>query len=139
MVRPRPRRIALIGFAAIAFLVAAAVAYAAASRSFRGKTSQRQPIALAVSRGFVRKLDYRIVDKCPGGTTLTNHDSHFSPIQISHSKFGGTFTDRAHHARATVNGTIMHGIVRGSLADRTRNAMTHKVCSGHAKFRLGRR
>jgi hypothetical protein len=119
-----------------------AVAYGAVvAGSFKGKTSQHQPIAFRVSGGHVRGLDYRIVDTCPGGQKLINHDFGFSPIRVAHGKFGGTFFDRAHHAKAVISGTFKKGVVHGSITDQTRNTTTHKICTGKAKFavRRGRR
>jgi hypothetical protein len=120
----------------IACLIAAAVAYAGAGRSFRGRTSQKQPISFMVAGGHVRKLDYRILDTCPGGLRLINHDFGFSPIPIARARFGGTFLDPAHHAKAVLAGSLKNGVVRGSITDRTRSATTHKICTGKATFTL---
>jgi hypothetical protein len=139
MVRPGPRRALGSLVAATLFLVAAALAYAAASHTYSGKTSQRRPISFKVSGGFVRKLDYQIVDRCPHGQKLINHDYGFSPIRISDGKFGGVFFDRNHHGKAVVRGTMSRGAAHGSLSDRTRNSKTHKFCTGAAEFRLARR
>lgn len=119
-------------------VIMAGAAYAAVGGSFKGKTSQQQPISFSVSGGHVRRLDYRIVDTCPGGQKLINHDFGFSPIQIAHSKFGGTFFDQAHHAKAVVTGMLKKGVVHGSITDQTRNTTTHKICTGDAKFAVRR-
>ena len=119
-------------------LITAGIANAAVGGGFRGKTSQKQPISFTVSRGHVRQLDYRIVDTCPGGAKLINHDFGFSPIRVAHSKFGGTFFDKAHHAKAVIKGTFKQGVVHGSILDQTRSATTHKICTGAAKFTVRR-
>jgi len=136
MVRPRFTRVGMTTTAAITCLVAAAVASGAVSRSFRGRTSQRQPISLRVSGGFVRKLDYHIVDKCPAGLRLVNHDFGFPRIRLAHSKFAGTFRDPVHQGKAVVSGAIRRGMAEGSIRDRTRSVTTHRICTGRAKFRL---
>jgi len=123
--------------AATACLSLAAVAYGANSRSFKGKTSQKQGISFKVSGGFVRNLDYHVIDKCPGGLRLNNHDFGFKPIRLVHSKFGGTFRDRRHHAKTVISGTIRHGVAQGTITDQTRNAK-HQACTGEATFRLHR-
>lgn len=139
MIRPRRRRVVVSVPAATGLLIAAAVAYAATSSGYSGRTSQRQPISFQVSRGYVRQLDYRIVDKCSRGQKLINHDFGFSPIQVSHSKFGGTFADPKHHGKAVVTGMLKGRMVQGTLSDRTRNAKTGKFCSGKAAFKIRRR
>ena len=139
MVRPGLRRALGSLVAAALFLVAAALAYAAASHTYTGKTSQRRPISFKISRGFVRRLDYQIVDSCPHGQKLINHDYGFSPIRISDRKFGGVFFDHRHHGKAVVRGTMSKGTAHGSLSDRTQNSKTHTFCTGKAQFRLARR
>ncbi len=139
MVRPGPRRVLGSLVAAALFLVAAALAYAAASHTYGGKTSQRRPISFRISGGFVRRLDYQIVDRCPQRQKLINHDYGFSPIRISDGKFGGVFLDHRHHGKAVIRGMTSRGIAHGSLSDRTRNSKTHKFCTGRAEFRLSRR
>jgi hypothetical protein len=123
---------------ALSCLSADVAAYAASGR-FSGKTSQNRRISFTVSGARVRHLDYRIVDNCPGGQRLIDHDSGFPPIRISHSKFGGTFVDRVHHATAVLNGTTAKGVVRGTITDRKRSPTTHKICVGNATFKLRQR
>jgi hypothetical protein len=139
MARPSSWRAVGTALASSSFLIAATVAYGAVSRGFAGKTSQRQPISLEISGSSIRKLDYKIVDRCPGAQKLINHDFGFSAIPIKGSKFGGTFNDPVHHGKAVVKGRIKHGTVQGSLSDRTRSATTHKFCTGKAQFHLGHR
>jgi hypothetical protein len=127
----------LIAACSCLFMAAVACAVVGAG-SFKGKTSQRQPISFTVSGGHVRALDYRIVDTCPGGQKLINHDFGFSPIRIARSKFGGTFFDKAHHATALITGTFKNGVVHGSITDQTRDTATHKICTGKAKFAVRR-
>jgi hypothetical protein len=128
-----------IGLTLSGLLASAALAYAAARARYDGRTSQRQPISFRVSGGYVRKLDFHIIDRCANGQRLINHDFGFTPIRISRSRFGGTFLDPVHHGRAIVNGTVAHGRARGSLFDRTRDPRTHRICKGRATFSLRRR
>lgn len=132
--RPGSKRV--LASALVASALITAVALAAVKGSYKGKTSQHQPISLKIANGFVRKLDYRIVDRCRGGKNQVRHDFGFSPLRMRHGRFGGTFLDKPHHARAIIHGTFKRGIVRGSLSDRTRNSVTHHSCSGTAHFRL---
>ncbi len=121
----------------VAVLLCAAAALAAVR--FSGRTSQRQPISFSVSGGYVRTLDYRIVDRCPAHKKLINHDFGFTPIRITRSHFGGTFIDPAHDGSAVVSGIISGRRVKGSLSDRTRDARTGRICNGTAQFNLARR
>ncbi len=136
MLRAGHQRVVVGVLIASACLVAVAAAYGLAGRSFRGKTSQRQPISFRISGGYVRKLDYRIADRCRRGLKLINHDHGFTPIRITHGKFGGTFLDRVHHGKAVVSGSLKRGVARGSLQDRTRNSPGHQLCKGKATFSL---
>ncbi len=106
-------------------------------RSYRGRTSQRQMITFRVVEGTsLRRLAYRIVDKCPKGKSLINHDYGFPTMPIVRERFGGTFFDHAHHGRAQIKGHVYGKVVKGSLVDRTENAKTHRLCRGTASFLL---
>jgi hypothetical protein len=139
MHHPRRKRLVTIGLVVSGVLAATALAYAAATRGYHGRTSQHQPISFHVAGGYLRSLDYKIIDRCPNGQRLINHDYGFTPIRIRRSHFGGTFLDPLHHGKAVVKGSIKHHVARGTLLDRTRDPSSHRICTGTATFTLARR
>jgi hypothetical protein len=139
MHHPRGKRLVAIGLVVSGVLGCSALAYAAATHGYHGRTSQHQPISFRVGGGYLRKLDYKIIDRCPGGQRLINHDFGFTPIRIRRADFTGTFLDPQHHGKAVVTGSIRHHVARGTLVDRTRDPSSRKICTGKATFRLARR
>jgi hypothetical protein len=127
----------MLGLLAVGCLLAS-LAYAAANRRYRGRTSQHERISLRVSGGFVTKFDYHVLDSCPGGTLLRNHDFNFPPMRIHRSRFGGRFVD-AKVATAIIKGRVSRGSVSGKLVDRVRDKQTRKLCHGRATFKLKHR
>jgi hypothetical protein len=115
-----------------AALVLAATAYGA-MRTYAGRTSQHQRISFQVSHGAVRRLVYDILDTCPGGGLVRNHDFDFPAIRISHGRFGGTFVDDG-VARAVVTGHVAGDAVSGTLTDRVRDRRSGGFCHGRATF-----
>jgi hypothetical protein len=113
-----------------------AVAYGRLSgTNYHGHTSQRQKISFRIVENLsVRRLGYRIVDACPKGKKVIDRDFGFPPMPIVRGRFGGTFYDRAHDAKAVISGSMSKGFITGSLSDRTKNKLTHQLCNGHARF-----
>jgi hypothetical protein len=145
MIRRHPWRI-LIG-ALIAAVTLASGAFAAAARahhdpvsggapskSYRGRTSQKQKISFTISGGFVRNLNYFIIDRCTARSRVSDHDRGFPPMQIKHSRFGGTFHDPTHGATAVISGTLFGQRVKGSLTDTVK--FRRHTCHGSASFNL---
>ena len=64
-------------------LAGAGLAGAAGGGSYRGSTSQRQPVSLTVSSGAVRNFKIRILDKCPDGHILRVRAGFTSPMAIT--------------------------------------------------------
>jgi hypothetical protein len=110
---------------------------AASGVRFAGKTSQRRSISFMLDGAAVTHLQYRIVDRCPGGKLLFVHNWGFPALPIKDSKFGGRFVAKPpQKATAIISGTVSGSTVRGTLSDRTRNRKTRKFCSGKARFAL---
>ena len=122
-------------------LLIASVAYAAGSAagSYSGKTSQRRAISFQISSGAVRRLRYRIDDRCPRSRRLIVRAWGFPALKITHRHFGGTFVAKAPaSAKAIISGTVSGTKVTGTLSDRTVNRSTHRLCTGKATFSLTR-
>jgi hypothetical protein len=138
---PASGRVLLPTLAAVGGLIGAVAAEGAASSvHLTGRTSQRRAISLTLTAGSITQLQYRIVDRCPGGRLLFVHDWGFPALPVKDSKFGGTFAAKPpQKATAIVSGTVSGRTVRGSLSDRTRNRRTHKFCTGKATFKLTER
>lgn len=122
-------------------LLIASVADASSTAGpYSGRTSQHEPISLQISRGAVRRLRYRITDRCPGGRRLSVRAWGFPPLRIAHHRFGGTFVAKAPaEAKAVVAGTVSGAVIRGTLRDRTRSRTSHRICTGTARFTIRRR
>jgi hypothetical protein len=121
----------------IVLLLAAALAYSATTRHYKGKTTQKRPISFTVSGTSVTGFAFTIVDRCPHRKILYVHNSGFPAMSISKNKFGGKFTAKAPAvATVTVSGTVSARTVSGTLGDRSKNRKTHKFCSGKASFKL---
>jgi hypothetical protein len=52
---------------------------------FAGRTSQRRPISFTLAGGAITHLQYRIVDRCPGGRLLFVHDWGFPALPVKDS------------------------------------------------------
>jgi hypothetical protein len=135
------RRALVPTIAALGVLTGAVAAEGAASSvRFAGRTSQRRAVSFALAGGAITRLQFRIVDRCPGGRLLFVHDWGFPALPVMNSKFGGTFTAKPpQKATAVVSGAVSGRTVRGSLSDRTWNRKTHKFCTGTASFKLTER
>jgi hypothetical protein len=135
------RRVLLPTIAGLGVMTGAVAADGLASGvRFAGRTSQRRPISFTLAGGAITHLQYRIVDRCPGGRLLFVHDWGFPALPVKDSKFGGTFAAKPpQKATAVVSGTVSGRTVRGTLSDRTRNRRTHKFCTGKASFKLTER
>ncbi len=134
-----PARFGATALVVTSCLLIASVTYAAASANgnYSGTTSQRRAISFQISGGAVRRLRYRINDRCPGGKRLVVNAWGFPPLKIAHHHFGGTFVAKAPaSAKAVITGTVSGTTVHGTLSDRTRNRRTHRVCTGKATFSL---
>ncbi len=131
---------AVLAALALCTLALAAIAFAAARVSYRGRTSQQRPISFTIAGAEVTGLRYHIDDRCPGGKVLFVNAWGFPVMQIKHSKFGGKFVGKApQQATAIVHGSLSGAGVSGTLSDRRVDAKTHKRCSGRATFALARR
>ncbi len=122
-------------------LVLASVTNAAPSADggYSGTTSQRRSISFRLSAGAVRRLRYRIDDRCPAGRRLIVRAWGFPALKIAHHRFGGTFVAKPPaSAKAVIAGTVSGATVRGTLFDHTRNRRTHRLCTGRATFSLKR-
>ena len=132
----RQRHSRIIAIATTALLVLAAVAYAATSGNYKGRTSQHQNITFQVSHSSVKNLAFKIVDKCPNGDQLNETVSGFPSISISHSKFGGTFDPNDPTQPTVVSGKFSSSTkASGSLKDTSRNSSTGQLCKGSATFK----
>jgi hypothetical protein len=123
--------------AAAAALVHAPPAFGA-SAHYRGKTSQHQSISFVVSGGYLRRLDFRIDDRCPSGHLWRIHDFHFPKVKITHSRFDQKFRATDGNATAEIKGTASRNRVTGTLIDRSFISSEHHYCRGSATFRLSR-
>jgi hypothetical protein len=117
----------------IVLLLCASAAAAAAALTYSGRTSQHERISFNVSGGYVRKLSYRIIDRCGDGSMIVDTDRVPEPIRIRHSKFGGTFVDPG-RARAVIDGRMDGRRATGSVSDVAR--YRGRTCRGQAKFSL---
>jgi len=119
-------------------LVGAVAAYGAAPGiHFSGKTSQRRLISFTLAGAKITRLQYHIVDRCPGGKLLFVHDWGFPALPVTNSKFGGKFVARPpQKATAIISGAGSGRTVTGTLSDRTRNQKTSRFCTGKASFAL---
>jgi hypothetical protein len=136
-----PARFGATALVVTSCLLIASVTYAAASAggSYSGRTSQRRAISFQISRGAVRRLRYRINDRCPGGKRLVVRAWGFPALKIARHRFGGTFVAKPPaSAKAIITGTVFGSTVKGTLSDRTRNRRTHRLCTGRATFSLSR-
>ena len=132
----RRRRTRVIAITTTLVLVLAAVAYAATSGNYKGRTSQHQNITFQVSRGAIKKLAFRIVDKCPNGDRLSEDISGFPAISISRSRFGGTFDPNDPAQPTVISGKFSTSTkASGSLKDTSRNTNTGQLCKGSATFK----
>src|SRR5947209_19738242 len=132
----RRRPTVVIAITTTLLLALAAVAYAATSGNYKGRTSQHQNLTFQVSHGAVKKLAFRIIDKCPNGDRLTEDISGFPSISISHSKFGGTFDPNDPAQPTVISGKFSSSTkASGSLKDTSRNTNTGQLCKGSATFK----
>lgn len=130
------RRTTVIAVTTAVLLVLAAVAYAATSGNWKGRTSGHQNVTFAVSHGAVKKLAFTIVDKCPNGDRLSESVSGFPAISISHSKFGGTFDPDDPAQPTVISGKFSSSTkASGSLKDTSRNSSTGQLCKGSVTFK----
>jgi hypothetical protein len=137
MIKPRRVPIRTGVLVMLWVFLGAAVAYGATTINYSGKTSQSRRISFTLSSGYIKNLEYRIDDTCPGGKLLFVHDSGFSAIRVKHSLFGGEFIARPPQiATAILAGRVSGKTVSGSLSDRTKSNKTQKFCTGKATFRL---
>jgi hypothetical protein len=109
-----------------------------ASRHYRGKTSQHESISFVVSGGYLRRLDFRIDDRCPSGHLWRVHDFNFPRIKISRSRFDQRFRATDGKATAEIKGRASGTGVTGTLTDSSFIASEHRYCHGSATFRLSR-
>ena len=100
--------------------------------SYRGKTSQRQPISFKVFQGGVTGLDLYIRDRCPDGHLLRVHAHGFPRIAVRGNRFGGTFGPR--REPTVLVGTFSGTKVTGSIKDSSVSPRTGKLCKGLATF-----
>ncbi len=113
-----------------------APATATADPRYSGKTAQGRTISFSVSGGYVRKLSYRIYDRCPGGRAIIDWDRGFTPIRIkADGRFGGKFVDPG-KANAVVSGKVSGKWVTGALTDTAKHPHYHTTCRGHTTFKL---
>jgi hypothetical protein len=136
MVRRRSALLQIVMLAMCGMLLLAVAANSATDARYRGTTSQDEPISLRLSGHYVKRLDYQILDRCPGGRRLLNHDFNFPRLRIRHSRFGGRFVAHGGVAIAIVKGRVSQRTVRGSLTDQARTKKTRKFCRGRATFTL---
>ena len=117
-------------------LAGAGLAGAAGGGSYRGSTSQRQPVSLTVSSGAVRNFKIRILDKCPDGHILRVRAGFTSPMAITNGKFGGKFHPAGGHRgeKATLAGVVSGARVTGSFSDVGYSSREHRLCHGSARF-----
>jgi hypothetical protein len=116
-------------------LAAAAVAVAAATGAYTGKTSQKQTVTLALTPTTVSKLQILVLDKCSAHHTLKSLEK-FPPVPIRNGKFGGKFVPTGGHLgeSATLRGTVGHTRVTGSIQDISYSKQVHRLCRGSATF-----
>ncbi len=115
---------------------AAAAASRAPDPRYSGKTAQGRMISFTVSGGYVRKLNYHIYDRCPGGHAIIDWDRSFTPIRIkAGGRFGGKFVD-AGKATAIVSGKASGKHVTGTLTDTAKHPTYHTTCHGRTTFSL---
>jgi hypothetical protein len=134
MPRPLKSRVRAGGLATIASLLLFPAVAQSASGRYRGTTSQHLPISFALARNALRKLDFRIDDKCPSGHVWRIHDYDFPAIHVSHSWFDTRFRSLSARATAEVKGRVLGRKVIGTVSDRTLIAKEGDYCHGSAKF-----
>jgi hypothetical protein len=138
---PRPLTSRVLGcglVTATLLLLAVPGAVGASRRGIHGRTSQHLSISFSISGHALRRLDFRIDDRCPSGHVWRIHDFDFPPIQIRHSRFDGRFRSLDGRATAEVRGRLLRHRVVGTLSDRTLISQEHRYCHGTARFSLRR-
>jgi len=131
----RKRSMKVVAVTTTVLLAVTAVAYAATSGNYKGRTSQHQNITFQVSHGSVKKLAFTMIDKCPDGTRLSESIGGFPSISISHSKFAGTFDPNDPTQPTVISGKFTSSTkATGSLKDTSRNTKTGELCKGSATF-----
>jgi len=123
-------------------MMAALLLLAAAARSafgaVRGRTSQHLKISFTINQHALRRLDFRVDDRCPSGRVWRVHDFNFPPIRITRSKFDARFKSLDGRASAEVKGRVFDHRVTGTLRDRTLIAQEGDYCNGTASFTIRR-
>jgi hypothetical protein len=121
--------------AAVVALAGAAVAIAAATGVYKGKTAQKQAVSLKLSAGQVTSFKIVLLDKCPDGHIL-RVTGRYPPMKVSNGRFGGAFVPvgGAKGERATLSGTVGATKVTGSLKDASLSHKEGRICHGTTKF-----
>jgi hypothetical protein len=121
--------------AAVLLLTGAAVAVAAATGAYKGKTSQNQVVTFKLSSRAVSNFTVVINDRCPDGHTL-QATGHYPSMPISRGKFGGRFVPVGGHRgeKATLSGTVGRSKVTGSIQDTSYSKRERRLCHGSTTF-----
>ena len=83
--RLRGRQVGAI--ACVAAMACGAGAMAAATPTFKGKTSQKKAFKFKFAAGQIKGLSFSIDLPCSNGDTLTDSEAGFAATQVSHGKF----------------------------------------------------
>ena len=116
----------------------AAPAATPGSQTYRGHTSQHQPIAFTIASGKITNLRFWIVITCASRHRYRLRASRFAPITIRSGRFQATLRSRHPAASATVTGRLRSRRVSGTLRLRRYVAAEHGACSGTATYAAGR-
>jgi hypothetical protein len=123
-----------VASAVVPFALAAA-ALAAGSGTYKGRTSQHQPVSFSISRGAVHSFKIVINDKCPDCHKLSV-TARYPAMTISHGSFGGSFTPVGGHPgeHAKLTGTVGARKVTGSVSDTSYSPKERRLCHASVQF-----
>ena len=121
--------------ASLLLLTGAAVAVAAATGGYKGKTSQNRVVSFKLSATAVTNFKLVINDRCPNGLTLDVTETYPS-MPVKNKSFGGKFVPVSRHRgeTATLRGTVGRSKVTGTIRDTSYSKHARRLCHGSATF-----